>query len=59
VTGELERARLIRGVAEAARSAARRVARSTAAQRGEALTAIAAAIDRHRPAASLRRCSIA
>jgi len=50
VTGDIERARLIRGVAEAARTAARSVARSTAAQRNEALTAIAAAIDRHRPA---------
>ena len=50
MTGDIERARLIRGVAEAARTAARSVARSTAAQRNEALTAIAAAIDRHRPA---------
>jgi len=48
VTG-FERARLIRGVAEAARTAARSVARVPAERRGHALTAIAAAIDRHRP----------
>jgi glutamate-5-semialdehyde dehydrogenase len=49
VTVDIERARLIRGVAEAARAASRVVARSTAAQRTQALTAIAAAIERHRP----------
>ncbi|HMG23564.1 MAG TPA: glutamate-5-semialdehyde dehydrogenase [Kofleriaceae bacterium] len=50
MTGEIERARRIRGLAEAARAAARIVARATAAQRTQALTAIAAAIERHRPA---------
>jgi glutamate-5-semialdehyde dehydrogenase len=50
VTGDLERAQRIRGVAEAARAAARIVARAAAAQRTQALTAIAAAIERHRPA---------
>jgi glutamate-5-semialdehyde dehydrogenase len=50
VTLDIERARLIRGVAEAARAAARVVARAPQAQRTLALTSIAAAIDRHRPA---------
>jgi len=49
VTGDLERARLIRAVAEAARTAARSVARAPAERRAQALAAIAAAIDRHRP----------
>lgn len=50
MTGEPERARRIRRVAEAARAAARIVAKATAQQRAQALTAIAAAIERHRPA---------
>jgi glutamate-5-semialdehyde dehydrogenase len=50
VTGEIERARLIRGMAEAARSAARSVAKATAQHRTRGLTAISEAIDRHRPA---------
>ena len=50
MTLDIERARLIRGVAEAARAAARVVARAPQAQRTLALTSIAAAIDRHRPA---------
>jgi len=50
VTGPHERAQQIRRVAEAARSAARIVARTDAAQRTRALAAIAEAIDRHRPA---------
>jgi glutamate-5-semialdehyde dehydrogenase len=50
VTLQVHRAQLIRGVAEAARAAARIVARATAEQRTAALTAIAEAIDRHRPA---------
>jgi len=50
VTLDIERAQLIRGVAEAARAAARIVARAPAARRTRALTAIAEAIDRHRPA---------
>jgi glutamate-5-semialdehyde dehydrogenase len=50
VTLDIERARLIRGVAEAARAAARVVARAPQAQRTLALTSIAAAIDRHRAA---------
>jgi len=49
VTLDIERARLIRGVAEAARAASRVVARATVEQRTQALVAIAAAIDRHRP----------
>jgi glutamate-5-semialdehyde dehydrogenase len=48
VTLQVHRAQLIRGVAEAARAAARIVARATAEQRTAALTAIAEAIDRHR-----------
>ncbi|HEX7838072.1 MAG TPA: glutamate-5-semialdehyde dehydrogenase [Kofleriaceae bacterium] len=48
MTGELERARLIRGVAEAARTAARTVAKATAQHRTRGLTAISEAIDRHR-----------
>jgi glutamate-5-semialdehyde dehydrogenase len=50
VTGDLERTRLIRRVAEAARAAARRVARASAERRTHALTAIAAAIEAHCPA---------
>jgi glutamate-5-semialdehyde dehydrogenase len=50
VTLDIERARLIRGVAEAARAAARVVARAPQAQRTLALTSIAQAIDRHRAA---------
>jgi glutamate-5-semialdehyde dehydrogenase len=50
VTLDIERAQLIRGVAEAARTASRVVARATAQHRTRALTAIAAAIDRHRAA---------
>jgi glutamate-5-semialdehyde dehydrogenase len=50
VTGPNERAQQIRRVAEAARSAARIVARTDALQRTRALVAIAEAIDRHRPA---------
>jgi glutamate-5-semialdehyde dehydrogenase len=46
----IERARLVRGVAEAARAAARIVAKASASQRARGLTAIAQAIDRHRPA---------
>src|SRR5262249_57949765 len=42
-------ARLTGGVADAAGPAARSVARATAERRGQALTAIAAAIDQHRP----------
>ena len=49
MTLDIERARLIRGVAEAARAASRVVARATVEQRTQALVAIAAAIDRHRP----------
>jgi len=45
-----ERVRVIRGVAEAARAASRRVAKASAAQRTQALREIAQAIDRHRPA---------
>ncbi|HEX4418520.1 MAG TPA: glutamate-5-semialdehyde dehydrogenase [Kofleriaceae bacterium] len=44
------RARMIRGLAEAARAAARTVARATAQHRTRALTAISEAIDRHRAA---------
>jgi len=50
VTVDIERARLIRGVAQAARTAARVIAKATAQQRTQALVAIAAAIERHRPA---------
>jgi len=50
VTLDTQRATLIRGVAEAARAAARTVARATAQHRTRALTAISEAIDRHRPA---------
>jgi glutamate-5-semialdehyde dehydrogenase len=50
VTADIGLAPLIRGVAEAARAAARIVARAPAAHRTRALTAIAEAIDRHRPA---------
>ena len=50
MTGPIERAQQIRGVAEAARTAARIVAKATAPQRTQALAAIARAIDRHRPA---------
>lgn len=49
MTVEIERAQLIRGVAEAARAAARTVARASAERRIAALTAIAAALERHRP----------
>jgi len=45
---EITRSQLIRGVAEAARAAARVVARATAEHRTRALTAISEAIDRHR-----------
>jgi glutamate-5-semialdehyde dehydrogenase len=47
---DIERARRIRGVAEAARAAARIVARASAEQRTRALTAIAGAIERQRGA---------
>jgi glutamate-5-semialdehyde dehydrogenase len=50
VTLAIESAQLIRGVAEAARAAARIVAKATAEHRTRALTAISEAIDRHRPA---------
>jgi glutamate-5-semialdehyde dehydrogenase len=50
VTGPNERAQQIRRVAEAARNAARIVAKASAPQRTRALVAIAEAIDRHRPA---------
>jgi glutamate-5-semialdehyde dehydrogenase len=50
VTLEIARAQLIRGVAEAARAAARVVARATAQDRTRALTAISEEIHRHRPA---------
>jgi glutamate-5-semialdehyde dehydrogenase len=50
VTGPHERAQQIRRVAEAARSAARIVAKASALQRTRALIAIAEAIERHRPA---------
>ncbi|TMQ07312.1 MAG: glutamate-5-semialdehyde dehydrogenase [Deltaproteobacteria bacterium] len=46
----MERARLIRGVAQAARTAARTVAKATAQHRNRALTAISEAIYRHRAA---------
>jgi glutamate-5-semialdehyde dehydrogenase len=48
--GDLTRAQLVRGVAEAARGAARIVARATAQHRTRALTAISEAIYRHRAA---------
>jgi glutamate-5-semialdehyde dehydrogenase len=50
VTLDIERARLVRGVAEAARAAARIVAKASAEHRTRGLVAIAAAIERHRPA---------
>jgi len=50
VTEGIERAQLIRGVAEAARAAARTVARATAQHRTRGLTAISESIYRHRPA---------
>jgi glutamate-5-semialdehyde dehydrogenase len=50
VTGPTERAQQIRGVAEAARTAARVVAKATAPQRTQALAAIAEAIERRRSA---------
>ena len=50
MTEEIERARLIRGVAQAARTAARTVAKATAQHRNRALTAISEAIYRHRAA---------
>lgn len=49
MTGSIERERLIRGVAQAARAAARIIAKATAAQRTFALLAIADAIDAARP----------
>jgi glutamate-5-semialdehyde dehydrogenase len=50
VTVDIERARRIRGVAEAARAAARIIAKSAAEHRTRGLVAISAAIERHRPA---------
>ncbi|HEY0991244.1 MAG TPA: gamma-glutamyl-phosphate reductase, partial [Kofleriaceae bacterium] len=50
MTEGIERAQLIRGVAEAARAAARTVARATAQHRTRGLTAISESIYRHRPA---------
>ena len=50
MTEEIERTRLIRGVAEAARTAARIVAKATAQHRTRGLTAISEAIYRHRAA---------
>lgn len=50
MTEEIERARLIRGVAQAARAAARSVAKATAQHRTRGLTAISEAIYRHRAA---------
>ncbi|MEO7097533.1 MAG: glutamate-5-semialdehyde dehydrogenase, partial [Polyangiales bacterium] len=50
MTVDSERARLVRGVAEAARAAARIIAKASASHRARGLTAIAAAIERHRPA---------
>ncbi|HEY0483642.1 MAG TPA: glutamate-5-semialdehyde dehydrogenase [Kofleriaceae bacterium] len=50
MTGEIERARRIRAMAEAARSAARSVAKATAQHRTRGLIAISEAIDRHRAA---------
>jgi glutamate-5-semialdehyde dehydrogenase len=50
VTEPIERARQIRGVAEAARAASRIVAKASCAQRTDALHAIARAIERHGPA---------
>jgi glutamate-5-semialdehyde dehydrogenase len=49
VTGAIERTKLIRGVAQAARAAARVVAKASAEQRKNALLAIATAIDTLRP----------
>jgi glutamate-5-semialdehyde dehydrogenase len=49
VTGAIERTKLIRSVAQAARAAARVVAKASAEQRKSALLAIAAAIDALRP----------
>jgi len=46
---ELSNAQIVRGVAEAARAAARMVAKASAAQRTAALVAIADAIDRNTP----------
>jgi len=46
---ELSNAQIVRGVAEAARAAARMVAKASAAQRTAALVAIAEAIDRNTP----------
>jgi len=48
VTGEIERARLIRGIAEAARTAARTVAKASAKHRTRGLTAVSEAIEGHR-----------
>ena len=50
MTEEIERARQIRGIAEAARTAARLVAKATAQDRTRGLGAISEAIDRHRAA---------
>ena len=50
MTSAFDRAQVVRGVAQAARQAARIVAKSTAAQRTDALRAIAAAIADQRPA---------
>ncbi len=50
MTVDIERARRIRGVAEAARAAARIVAKASAEHRTRGLVAIAAAIEHHRPA---------
>jgi glutamate-5-semialdehyde dehydrogenase len=50
VSENIERAQIIRGVAEAARAAGRVVAKATEAQRTRALIAISEAIDRHRAA---------
>ena len=50
MTSEIERAQLIRNVAQAARAAARIVARATAQHRTRGLTAISESIYRHRPA---------
>jgi glutamate-5-semialdehyde dehydrogenase len=57
---ELERAQLIRGVAEAARAAARIVGKASAHERTHALTAIADAIGRHRAnIAAANACDVA
>lgn len=50
MTVESERAQLVRGVAEAARAAARILGKASASHRARGLTAIAAAIEHHRPA---------